>query len=163
MRQKRAKAYKKYMAMYRTAFQFREPFQLLGLLCCFFNLFAGLIYLYSTVDSEICITANGLDMDLQRHFQIVLQGDVKISAYVAHDLQKGWLNISTSVITQCCIEELYRMGPEHQSSVNMAKTFERRKCNHREPIEGLECLKSVVGQSPLTLLVSARSQCGRRN
>ncbi|KAG6911828.1 hypothetical protein DXG01_000075 [Tephrocybe rancida] len=32
-----------------------------------------------------------------------------------------------------------------QTAVDLAKTFERRKCNHREPIPGDECLASVVG------------------
>ena len=49
------------------------------------------------------------------------------------------------MITQCCIHELYLKGPSVQPVVDLAKTFERRKCNHREPIPGDECLKSVVG------------------
>ncbi|KAG6850823.1 hypothetical protein H0H93_008126 [Arthromyces matolae] len=35
--------------------------------------------------------------------------------------------------------------PKQQPSVDLAKTFERRKCNHREPIPGDDCLMSVVG------------------
>jgi len=31
--------------------------------------------------------------------------------------------------------------------VDLAKTFERRKCNHREAIPGDECLSSVIGDS----------------
>jgi rRNA-processing protein FCF1 len=49
------------------------------------------------------------------------------------------------VITQCCIVELYKMGKERQPAVDIAKEFERRKCNHREAIDGLQCLESVVG------------------
>ena len=48
-------------------------------------------------------------------------------------------------MTQCCIVELYKLGAEHQHTVDIAKRFERRKCNHREAIEGDECVKSVVG------------------
>jgi U3 small nucleolar RNA-associated protein 23 len=51
------------------------------------------------------------------------------------------------VITQCCIHELYLQGREQQAAVDIAKTFERRKCNHREAIPGDECLSSVVGVS----------------
>jgi U3 small nucleolar RNA-associated protein 23 len=50
------------------------------------------------------------------------------------------------VITQCCIHELYLQGRGQQAAVDIAKTFERRKCNHREAIPGDECLSSVVGQ-----------------
>ena len=32
-----------------------------------------------------------------------------------------------------------------QPVVEIAKTFERRKCNHREVIEPDECLKDVIG------------------
>lgn len=32
-----------------------------------------------------------------------------------------------------------------QPAVDLAKTFERRKCNHREAIPGDECISNVVG------------------
>lgn len=52
-----------------------------------------------------------------------------------------------AVITQCCIHELYLQGKSQQSAVDLAKTFERRKCNHREPIRGDDCIASVVGET----------------
>lgn len=52
-----------------------------------------------------------------------------------------------AVMTQCCIVELYKLGPEHQDTVDIAKRFERRKCNHREAIVGDDCIRSVVGTS----------------
>jgi len=51
------------------------------------------------------------------------------------------------VITQCCIHELYLQGKQQQPAVDLAKTFERRKCNHREPIPGEDCIASVVGET----------------
>jgi rRNA-processing protein FCF1 len=54
------------------------------------------------------------------------------------------INVS-KVITQCCIVELYKMGKDRQPAVDLAKDFERRKCNHREAIEGSTCLREVVG------------------
>jgi hypothetical protein len=51
------------------------------------------------------------------------------------------------VITQCCIEALYALGKPGQPIVNVAKTFERRRCNHREAIAPDECIKDVVGES----------------
>lgn len=51
------------------------------------------------------------------------------------------------VIAQCCMEELYLQGSALQPAVELAKTFERRKCNHREGIPGDECLLSVVGDT----------------
>ena len=49
-------------------------------------------------------------------------------------------------MTQCCIEALYQLGRSHQPSVDLAKTFERRRCNHREAIAPDECVKDVIGQ-----------------
>jgi U3 small nucleolar RNA-associated protein 23 len=53
------------------------------------------------------------------------------------------------VITQCCIHELYLQGKPVQPVVDLAKGFERRKCNHREAIPGDACLKDVVGEFDL--------------
>ena len=51
------------------------------------------------------------------------------------------------MITQCCIHELYVQGKAEQAAVDLAKTFERRKCNHRVAIAGDDCLADVVGTS----------------
>ncbi|KAG8807605.1 hypothetical protein FRC19_006430 [Serendipita sp. 401] len=110
MRQKRAKAYRKLMAMYELSFGFRQPYQVL-------------------VDSGMCITAQDHKIDLVKQLETVLQGKIK------------------PMITQCCIVELYKMGKERQPAVDLAKMFERRKCNHREAIEGSECLKHVTGDT----------------
>ena len=54
---------------------------------------------------------------------------------------------SPLVITQCCVHELYLQGRTQQPAVDLAKSFERRKCNHREPIPGDECLQNIIGSS----------------
>ncbi|KAF8523152.1 Fcf1-domain-containing protein [Hysterangium stoloniferum] len=110
MRQKRAKAYKKLMALYHISFGFREPYQVL-------------------VDSAMCTTSTALKLDLVKQFASVLQGNVK------------------PMITQCCMVELYKLGRGEQPAVDLAKSFERRKCNHREAIPGDDCVASVVGET----------------
>ncbi|KAF5382919.1 hypothetical protein D9757_006373 [Collybiopsis confluens] len=80
------------------------------------------------VDSEFCKAADTQKIVLLKQLETVLQGTVKI------------------MITQCCIHELY-LQRDQQSAVDLAKTFERRKCNHREAISGDDCLASVVGDS----------------
>ncbi|KAJ7462680.1 Fcf1-domain-containing protein [Mycena galericulata] len=110
MRQKRAKAYRKLMALYSMSFGFRQPYQVL-------------------VDSEMCKAATDSKIELVKQLNSVLQGDVK------------------PMITQCCIHELYLLGKTQQPAVDLAKTFERRKCNHREPIPGDDCLTTVVGET----------------
>ncbi|KAM6498268.1 Fcf1 domain containing protein [Amanita muscaria] len=80
------------------------------------------------VDSTMCKTAVELKYDLVKQLGVALQGEVK------------------PMITQCCIHELYLQGRTMQPVVDLAKTFERRKCNHREAIPGDDCILSVVGE-----------------
>ncbi|KAF8559251.1 hypothetical protein OG21DRAFT_1493186 [Imleria badia] len=81
------------------------------------------------VDSEMCRLAVAAKTDLQQQLSIVLQGNVK------------------PMITQCCIHELYLQGKSQQAVIDLAKSFERRKCNHREAILEDECISSVIGDS----------------
>ncbi|KAI0053296.1 hypothetical protein FA95DRAFT_1579438 [Auriscalpium vulgare] len=110
MRQKRSKAYRKLMNMYRLSFGFREPYQVL-------------------VDSETCKEAISRNHDFLAELAAVLHGTVK------------------PMITQCSIHELYLQGKSQQPAVDLAKSFERRKCNHKEAIPGEECLSSVIGDT----------------
>ncbi|KAI0307858.1 PIN domain-like protein [Multifurca ochricompacta] len=80
------------------------------------------------VDSEMCEVTISQKMDLLTQIQSVLVGSVKM------------------MITQCCIHELYLQGKSHQPAVDLAKSFERRKCNHKEAIPGNECIAAVVGE-----------------
>ncbi|KAI6106988.1 Fcf1-domain-containing protein [Pisolithus croceorrhizus] len=81
------------------------------------------------VDSEICKLATESRIDLSKQLSTVLQGATK------------------PMITQCCIHELYLQGKSQQPAVDLAKAFERRKCNHRDAIPGDDCLASVVGDT----------------
>ncbi|KAF3923028.1 hypothetical protein ABW20_dc0104208 [Dactylellina cionopaga] len=66
-------------------------------------------------------------MDLAAGLERTLQGKVK------------------PMITQCCIRHLY--ATENQSLISLAKTFERRRCNHSinaPALSSLECILSVV-------------------
>ncbi|KAI0257502.1 Fcf1-domain-containing protein [Lactifluus subvellereus] len=81
------------------------------------------------VDSEMCEMAISQRIDLLTQMESVLIGAVKM------------------MITQCCIYELYLRGKSHQPVVDLAKSFERRKCNHKEVISGNECIAAVVGEA----------------
>jgi U3 small nucleolar RNA-associated protein 23 len=52
---------------------------------------------------------------------------------------------TTIVITQCSIQALYDLGTEGQASVDLAKDFERRKCNHFKVRPEEECLITMAG------------------
>ena len=117
--------------------------------------------LSSLVDSEMCETAVSQKIDFLARIESVLVGTVKISECSFHPSPPPpppHLHLicpsGTSVITQCCIHELYIRGISHQPAVDLAKSFERRKCNHREAIPGNECIASLVGTQPTSLLLS---------
>ncbi|KAG1783762.1 Fcf1-domain-containing protein [Suillus placidus] len=97
------------------------------------------------VDSEMCQIAIDAKLDLIKQFSTVLQGNVK------------------PMITQCCMHELYLQGKLRQPAVDLAKTFERRKCNHREAIPGDECLSSVVGDTNKHRYIVATQSQSLRN
>lgn len=81
------------------------------------------------VDSEMCETIVSQKIDLLARMESVLVGSVKM------------------MITQCCIHELYIRGKSHQPAIDLAKSFERRKCNHKEAIPGNECIASLIGEA----------------
>lgn len=51
------------------------------------------------------------------------------------------------------MQVLYDAGKEGQEVVDLAKRFERRKCNHREPIANDACLTDVIGAFTLLQLL----------
>lgn len=52
---------------------------------------------------------------------------------------------TSAVITQCCMQALYDLGEEAQDVVDVAKGFERRKCNHLKARPEDECLTTMAG------------------
>ncbi|KAG8701111.1 hypothetical protein FRC09_005549 [Ceratobasidium sp. 395] len=59
--------------------------------------------------------------------------------------------------------ELYKLGPSAQPIVDMAKDFERRRCNHREAIENEPCVEGVVGETNKHRYVVATQSTDLRN
>lgn len=113
----------------------------------------------------MCKAAVIQKLDFAKQLGVVLQGEVKPSELLTPFFQEG---ISLTeydgesrmlVITQCCIHELYLQGKSQQPAVDLAKTFERRKCNHREAIPGDECLSSVVIVSEFLILLANLQNC----
>ncbi|PIL32042.1 hypothetical protein GSI_06746 [Ganoderma sinense ZZ0214-1] len=96
------------------------------------------------VDSHMCKEATVHKIELVKQLGSVLQGTVK------------------PLITQCSIQELYDQEKDHKFAVELAKTFERRRCNHRQPIPGDECLTSVVGDTNKHRYVIATQSPGLR-
>ncbi|CUA75993.1 rRNA-processing protein UTP23 [Rhizoctonia solani] len=59
--------------------------------------------------------------------------------------------------------ELYKLGPSAQHIVDLAKLFERRKCNHREAIENEPCIESVIGETNKHRYIVASQSTDLRN
>ncbi|SPO28070.1 related to UTP23 - essential nucleolar protein that is a component of the SSU processome [Ustilago trichophora] len=85
-------------------------------------------------------------------YQLLLDDtfSLALSRYKISDPLNQFSNVLQSkkikpLITQCCMAALYALGKEHQSTVDMAKAWERRMCNHREAIDPQECVKQCVG------------------
>ncbi|KAM0746750.1 Fcf1-domain-containing protein, partial [Meredithblackwellia eburnea MCA 4105] len=78
------------------------------------------------VDAEFCLSIAHQKLDFQPRLEDVTQGTVK------------------PLITQCCIQALYDKGEAGQAAVELAKGFERRKCNHFKPRPQDECVTSIV-------------------
>ncbi|GAA6003383.1 rRNA-binding ribosome biosynthesis protein UTP23 [Rhodotorula paludigena] len=60
-----------------------------------------------------------------------------------HDTLQG---VVKPMITQCCMQALYDLGSTAQEVVEVAKGFERRKCNHLKARPEEECLKAMAGE-----------------
>lgn len=78
------------------------------------------------VDNEIVLDCERSSFDLARGLKRTLQAEVK------------------PMITQCCIQALYET--KNQQAIEMAKQFERRRCNHPPGDSELpaNCIMSVV-------------------
>lgn len=78
------------------------------------------------IDDQIVLDCHGSNFDLVKGLKRTLQAEVKV------------------MITQCCMQSLYETN--NQGAIEMAKTFERRRCNHppKDPKPPSECIESVV-------------------
>ncbi|KAG7662810.1 uncharacterized protein J8A68_003664 [[Candida] subhashii] len=80
-------------------------------------------------------------------FQLIVDNEMVINCdQASYDIIKGFNRTiqaeSKPMITQCCIQALY--DTKNQRAIDTAKTFERRRCNHREAIDPHDCIESIV-------------------
>lgn len=78
------------------------------------------------VDDQIVLNATTSKFNLVKSLSQTLQAEVK------------------PMITQCCIQALY--ATENQDAINLAKSYERRRCNHppKDAKAPAICIESVV-------------------
>lgn len=96
-------------------------------------------------------------MDLVGGLERVLHGKVKPSTHrfafaPIHHVSIADQGHHVQVITQCSIRHLYTLSSvpqaEKESFIAIAKTMERRRCNHHtldEPLSTIDCFSSVIG------------------
>lgn len=128
MRQKRSKTYRKLLASYVLHFGYRPPFQLL-------------------IDAPFAQSLSALHLsqsEVEKRLSDVLQ-----TSQLTKGKMKAGVPEMKCMITQCCMVELYQAekeGKTQKDAVTIAKSWERRRCNHREAIPGDQCLKEVIGE-----------------
>ena len=128
MRQKRSKTYRKLLASYVLHFGYRPPFQLL-------------------IDAPFAQSLSALHLsesEVEKRLSDVLQ-----TSQLTKGKMKAGVPEMKCMITQCCMVELYQAekeGKVQKDAVTIAKSWERRRCNHREAIPGDQCLKEVIGE-----------------
>lgn len=142
MRQKRAKTYKKLLANYIRTFGLRPPLQIL-------------------IDSQMAISMAEMKLRpeevysrLESTFQIsaALPSSVRpqsITHQIGHSKFNKAAGYVKPMITQCCMNELYKsqkQGESQAKAVELAKTWERRFCNHKDSISGDRCIRQMIGE-----------------
>lgn len=78
------------------------------------------------VDDELVLNCDKAQFDLVKGLERTIQAEAK------------------PMITQCCMQALY--ATDNQRAIDMAKRFERRRCNHppKDPKPLAECIESIV-------------------
>ncbi|KAH8916284.1 hypothetical protein BT69DRAFT_1287898 [Atractiella rhizophila] len=79
------------------------------------------------VDSDFALLCIEQKMEFDSRFHVLLQGEIK------------------PMITQCCMQALYDAGPSAQPAVELARGWERRKCNHWVKKTSEECILGILG------------------
>ncbi|EPX73584.1 rRNA processing protein [Schizosaccharomyces octosporus yFS286] len=79
------------------------------------------------VDSDFISDLTKSKMDITAAIKRTVQGDIK------------------PMITQCCIRQLYSRSQEAKQEIQIAKSFERRRCGHIDEAKSpLECMQSCI-------------------
>lgn len=127
------------MASYIRTFGLRPPLQIL-------------------IDSEMAISMASMKFQteevysrLESTFQVsaALPSSVKPQSITQTKFNKAAAYVKP-MITQCCINELYKTQKEGQTqaqAVELAKGWERRFCNHKDPLPGDRCIRQVIGET----------------
>ncbi|CCJ31518.1 unnamed protein product [Pneumocystis jirovecii] len=72
-----------------------------------------------------------------------LQDSMKYKIDIIKQLERALQGKIKPMITQCCIQKLYET--KQQDIISLAKTYERRRCNHRDNyLSPEDCIYSIV-------------------
>lgn len=96
--------------------------------------------------------------------QIILDC-VKASFDIVKGLNRTIQAETKPMITQCCMQALY--ATNNQPAIDLAKTFERRRCNHppKDPQPPVDCIRSITdidGENKHRYIVASQSPKLRR-
>ncbi|GEQ72000.1 hypothetical protein JCM33374_g5686 [Metschnikowia sp. JCM 33374] len=99
------------------------------------------------IDDELILNCVKASFNLEKGLDRTIQADTK------------------PMITQCCMQALYET--KDQIAIDMAKRFERRRCNHsiKDPKAPADCIRSIVdidGKNKHRYIVASQSASLRR-
>ncbi|MCJ1283672.1 hypothetical protein MMC26_003003 [Xylographa opegraphella] len=126
MRGKRSKQYRKLMQQYGLTFGFREPYQVL-------------------IDAQMLQDTSRFKMDLVTGLERTLHGQVK--PMITQCTMRHFYLLPTSTPTDATPSTSTMTMSSKNALIDLARTFERRRCDHHtldEPLSTLACFTSVV-------------------
>ncbi|MCJ1291348.1 hypothetical protein MMC34_002891 [Xylographa carneopallida] len=126
MRGKRSKQYRKLMQQYGLTFGFREPYQVL-------------------IDAQMLQDTSRFKMELVTGLERTLHGQVK--PMITQCTMRHLYLLPTSTSTESAPSISIMTMSSKNALIDLARTFERRRCDHHtldEPLSTLACFTSVV-------------------
>ncbi|KAI9892299.1 MAG: hypothetical protein M1814_001498 [Vezdaea aestivalis] len=93
-----------------------------------------------------------LNFGIREPYQVIVDAGMlretkRLNMDLVTNLERALHGVVKPMITQCSIRHLYNAEPKEEQLIILAKTFERRRCDHsitEEELSTLDCLSSVV-------------------
>ncbi|KAI9474749.1 hypothetical protein LPJ78_005415 [Coemansia sp. RSA 989] len=81
------------------------------------------------VSPDFILEAVSKNIDLSKALEEVVGGKVRV------------------LITYCSICDIRKDSPQREKAIATSKGFEKRRCPHKTPIKGIDCMKEIMGDS----------------
>ncbi|KAI8974479.1 Fcf1-domain-containing protein [Pilobolus umbonatus] len=83
-------------------------------------------------------------------YQVIVDGDFLKTGLDKKIFIKDELNSllgeARPMVTECILKDTKARGHDFTSAYILAQKFEKRKCPHKEPVSGYQCIREIVGK-----------------